>query len=165
LSEYLKELISKYQNRGILIDANLLILYLVGEFAPRQIPRLRRTKKFLEADYFTVKAFFELFPIKVTTPNILTEISNLAGDMPDGLKFDFFEILQSQFSLLHEHYIPSKEGCLNPIFLKLGLTDSIIGQLARDNYLVLTDDFPLSNTLNSIGVDAINFNHLRFLDG
>ena len=83
--------------------------------------------------------------------------------MPGHMRLQFMESLAIQFDLLEEHSISSKIGSSVPIFKKLGLTDAIIGQLAKDTYLVLTDDFPLTNYLKSIGVDAINFNHLRFL--
>jgi rRNA-processing protein FCF1 len=83
--------------------------------------------------------------------------------MPSGLRYRFMETLAHQFNLLEERYIASKQGTSEPIFRKLGLTDTIIGQAAKNNYLVLTDDFPLTNYLESIGVDAINFNHLRFI--
>ena len=47
-------------------------------------------------------------------------------------------------------------------FAKFGLTDTAIVKLVKDQFLVLTDDFPLSNYLGKQGVDVLNFNHLRF---
>jgi len=43
------------------------------------------------------------------------------------------------------------------------LTDSSILLAARNGFLILTDDFPLSNFLASEGLDVINFNHLRLV--
>ena len=34
--------------------------------------------------------------------------------------------------------------------------------LVKGQYLVLTDDFRLSNYLGKQGIDVLNFNHLRF---
>ena len=163
MNEYLDALIARYRSRGVLIDANLLILYLVGEFDPQQIPRFRRTRQYEEGDYRLLKAFLELFATKVTTPNILTEVSNLSRDMPDWLRGQFFESLRARFELLTEEYQPSPAGAAEPIFIRLGLTDAIITQIARQRYLVITDDFPLSNYLATIQTDVININHLRFL--
>jgi len=163
LNEYLEGLIAKYRTRGVLIDTNLLILYFVGEFSPERIPTLRRTKKFVLRDYLLLKAFFDQFAVKVTTPNILTEISNLAGDIPDGLRKNFFRSLQTNFELFDEQYRRSSAAAASAIFPRLGLTDAVIAELANQRYLVLTDDFPLANYLGSINTDVINFNHLRSL--
>ncbi|MGB8354136.1 MAG: hypothetical protein WCD79_09640 [Chthoniobacteraceae bacterium] len=133
----------------------------MGEFSLDQIPRLRRTKKYVASDYWLIKRFFDLFPLKVTTPNILTEISNLSGDVPGELKSRFFDCLSANFKLLGEHYVPSKTAAASPIFSRFGLTDATLLELA-ETYLVVTDDFPLSNYLTSIKADVINFNHLRF---
>ena len=147
----------------MLVDTNLLILYLVGEFDARQISRFRRTKQFVAADYWIIKAFFDTFPVKVTTPNILTEVSNLSGDLPDGLRARFLESLRGSFQLLSEEYLPSQAGTALPIFPRFGLTDAITAEIANQRYLVITDDFPLSNYLTSLNSDVINFNHLRSL--
>ena len=40
------ERIPRYQCRGLLIDTNLLLLYLVGEVDPRIIARFKRTQAF-----------------------------------------------------------------------------------------------------------------------
>ena len=162
MNEYLDALIARYRSRGVLIDANLLILYFVGEFDVRQISRFRRTREYQESDYRLLKAFLELFPVKVTTPNILTEVSNLSRDMPGWLRDQFFERLRAGFELLTEEYQPSSAGAADPIFVRLGLADAVITQIAPKRYLVMTDDFPLSNYLAAIQADVVNINHLRF---
>lgn len=163
MNEYLDTLIAKYRNRGILIDSNLLILYFVGEFSPERIATHRRTKKFDIGDYLFVKAIVESFAKKVTTPNILTEVSNLAGDIPDGLRGDFFRLMRQHFELLDETHLPSKNAVASVIFPRFGLTDAVITEVANQRYLVLTDDFPLANYLGSINADVINYNHHRLL--
>lgn len=50
---------------------------------------------------------------------------------------------------------------MTPEFGKFGLTDAGIYEVARGNYLVLTDDFKLSQHMLSRHIEAINFNHLR----
>ena len=147
----------------MLIDSNLLILYFVGEFDPKQITKLRRTKSFVVRDYWVIKGFFNAFPLKITTPNILTEVSNLAGDIPSGLRHRFFELLRTNFEVVNEEYLPSKVGAASPMFARFGLTDAIIAEIAKRQHLVITADFPLANYLASINADVINFNHLRTL--
>jgi hypothetical protein len=38
------ELISKHRTNGLLVDANLLVLYLVGKTNKRRIPAFKRTQ-------------------------------------------------------------------------------------------------------------------------
>jgi hypothetical protein len=47
-----------------------------------------------------------------------------------------------------------------PEFVRFGLTDASIAGVARNRYLVLTDDFRLSNFLRSERQDVVNFNHI-----
>jgi hypothetical protein len=63
--------------------------------------------------------------------------------------------------VLEEEYTPSKTLAAEPHFPKFGLTDAAIAHLAQRQLLVLTDDFRLSSFLDSKGLPAINFNHLR----
>lgn len=58
-------------------------------------------------------------------------------------------------------YMESKTIATSEKFVKFGLTDYGILNLARDKYLVLTDDFKLANYLQSVGIDTINFNNIR----
>ena len=60
-----------------------------------------------------------------------------------------------------EFYVESSTATQVEKFTKYGLTDSGIISLAQGKYLVLTDDFTLANYLQSIGVDAVNFNNIR----
>jgi len=46
-------------------------------------------------------------------------------------------------------------------FSKFGLTDCGIVNVAKDNYLVLTDDLKLASYLQNIGIDTLNFNNIR----
>ena len=55
----------------------------------------------------------------------------------------------------------AKGFCSENYFEKFGLTDTAIIHSSRDKYLVITDDFPLSNYLRTNDVDVINFTHLR----
>jgi hypothetical protein len=159
-----EELLMEYKSKGVLIDTNLLLLYFIGVYDPRRISKFKRTMTFVIDDFYTLSGFFNLFSKVVTTPNILTEVSNLAGQLPENLKPYFYTIFGRHLSLLEEHYITSGKLSSTPQFAKLGLTDSGIMDLSRGQYLVLTDDFRLAGYLDSQGIDVINFNHLRTMN-
>ena len=65
---------------------------------------------------------------------------------------------------LKEEHSPSAGICALEHFKTFGLTDSGIINLAKGKYLVLTVDFSLAAYLQNVGIDVINFNHIRGLD-
>ncbi|HEX8072717.1 MAG TPA: PIN domain-containing protein [Pyrinomonadaceae bacterium] len=162
--QQLKELLTRYQSKGILVDTNLLLLYFIGIYDPQRIPRFKRTMIFAVEDFYTLLGFFKYFRKVVTTPNILTEVNSLANQLSENLKIAFYPKFADQLTVLEEHYITSMEVSSTPFFLKLGLTDAGILNLAQGQYLVLTDDFRLVGYLEKHGVDVINFNHIRTMN-
>ena len=162
MTTYLNTLFRRYVRRGLLIDSNILLLLLVGSFDISNIKKFNRTRQFAEEDYGLLMRMIDPFDRVYTTPNILTEVSNLAGHFSHNLRFEFFSHFGRSLIKFDEQYVECINISSDPNFPKFGLTDSIIAYCARDmGILVLTDDFPLFNYLNSQGLDAINFNHIR----
>ena len=150
----------RYASRGILMDTNILLMFVVGRADRRQIPKFKRTAKFKPEHFDLLSAFLSHFHRKVTTPSILAEVSNFAGQLNEPLRKQCFHRLSREIQLLHEHYDPSTTIAEDDLFLDVGLTDCAIRLAARDQYLVLTDDLELASRLNHLGVTAVNFNHL-----
>jgi hypothetical protein len=98
----------------------------------------------------------------VSTPHILTEVSNLSMQMPERDYQDYFRWIARTAAAINERQIESRRIFSNEHFPKMGLTDCGIMELAPNRYLVLTDDFPLANRLAHMSIDAINYNHVRF---
>lgn len=162
--QHLENLLARYKNKGVLVDTNLLLVFLVGLYDPQRIPRFKRTMTFTVEDFYTLHGFFNYFEKVITTPNILTEVNSLANQLPEELKSTFYPHFAQQVELLGEHYTESAKLSSTPHFIKLGLTDSGIMDLAKDSYLVLTDDFRLVGNLEKQRIDVINFNHIRTLN-
>ncbi len=162
--DVIDNLMRKYKNKGILIDTNLLILFLIGSIDPDFIPTFKRTKKYIKEDFYSILKIISYFNSIVTTPNILTEVNNLSNSLTDKYRFEFYRIFSKAIILLDEHHIISKEMVGKVEFEKFGLTDSIIYYVTSEKYLLLTDDFPLSQYVRSKNGDAINFNHIRMLN-
>jgi hypothetical protein len=161
--EQIARLLSKYKHKGALIDTNLLLVYCVGIYEPARIPRFKRTAAFTIADFELLAQFFTFFEKIVTTPNILTEVNSLSNQLSEDLKVSYYPEFARQITLLEEHYLPSADISALASFHRLGLTDLGIAKLVRDSYLVLSDDLRLVVHLQNVGVDAINFNHIRTL--
>ena len=159
--EYINELVSRYQNKGLLIDTNLLLLYFIGNYDPNRIPGFKRTMAFTVDEFWLLIGFLGVFDKLMTTPNVLTEVSNLSGQLPANLRAPFHSDFANRIALLEEHYVPSVGASSLAHFNKFGLTDSGIVQLVKDKFLVLTDDLKLAGYLQNRGIDVINFNHIR----
>ncbi len=162
---HFKEIINNYRNKGILIDSNLLLLYFIGKYNYSLIQRFKRTQKYVIEDYLFLTSVIEFFTKRIiTTPNILTEVSNLSGNLENELKTRYFSEFAKQLELLSEFYTPSQDISKLEHFKNYGLTDSGVINLVRGKYLVLSDDLPLVSYLQSKYIDAINFNHLRTIN-
>ena len=154
-------LIQRYKQAGILVDTNILLLYFIGAYDQDLIPKFKRTRQFTVEDHAILISLLGLFDKIVTTPNILTEVSNLSGQLGEPKKSEYFKKFSSGISLLEEEYVASKDVADMQEFVRFGLTDTGIVHLTRGKYLVLTDDLQLSQYLQSAEVDVINFNNIR----
>ena len=157
----LVELLRKYRSKGILIDTNLLICYVIGNLSPHHLNNCRATKSFSVDDFALLHNFLAQFRLVVTTPHVLTEVSNLAGKLPESLHIPFRTVFRAIIDHLSEESEPSKAISMKDDFLRLGLTDTAISMIAPGRYLVLTDELALAGLLNKKGVHVVNFNHLR----
>lgn len=156
----LEYFIKKYRNRDLLIDTNLLIVLLVGSTDKTFISKVKTTKAYTKNDFELLKKLIKYFRI-VTTPHILTEASNLCEKAEKFYKEKIFKMFSQMAISLLEAQIPSNEAVLTPAFLKLGLADSVIFNLAKKGLIVLTDDFELHNYILGNGATAANMNLFR----
>jgi hypothetical protein len=101
------------------------------------------------------------FKSVLTTPNILTEVSNLSASFNEQFDFQVSPPFHKLIASLTEEYVQSLAASEQASFNKFGLTDSVIVHLANRDCLILTDDFPLYSYLQKKGIDVLNFNHLR----
>jgi hypothetical protein len=157
----LDAVLARYRTAGILVDTNLLLLYFVGAFAPELIPKFKRTMMYTPEDHSLLVRVLGFFEKVVTTPHILTEVSNLAGQLPNHLKSGVFEKFATGITLLDEQLAPATEISKQAAFTRFGMADSAVRHHAKGRFLVLTDDFRLSQYLQHENVDVFNFNHIR----
>lgn len=157
------ELIQSHLAKGVLVDTNLLLLYFVGKFDSKLISTFKRTNQFNAEDFELLDRILKLFRRIVTTPNVLAEVNSLSGQWGEPAKTKYFERFASEIETLEEEYITSRAASGEPLFVRVGLTDTAIALAARNRYLVLTDDFRLAQLLEHQGAAVLNFNHIRGL--
>lgn len=153
-----QDAIERYRGKGVLVDANLLLLYFVGRYDRDRIETFKRTNNYSVEAFDVLAKFLRLFSTVVTTPNILTEVSNLSKQLPPA----YYDEFKQQLLVLEEKYVSSRSVCASEHFRQFGLTDSIIVELGRNQFLVLTDDLDLFLLLQRHNIDVVNFNHIRF---
>ena len=152
--------------KGIILDSNLLLLLLIGHFNIDEVERNKRlqNKAFEKEDFYRLISLIEAVSNNIViTPNILTEVSNLSEKYNEETNFAFFKFLEMIIKPIEERNSKSKDIILNnqTAFYKFGLADSSITNLSKENYLIVTVDFPLYHFLSSQNLPAINYNHLR----
>src|SRR3954447_22368769 len=66
--------------RSLLIDTNVLVLLVVGTWDRSAIRAHRRTRQFAPADFDLLEFQMRRYARVLTTPGVLTEVSNLMGN-------------------------------------------------------------------------------------
>lgn len=162
MSSYVQSLLDEYYAKGILLDANLQLLNLVGTYDIGMVGdgTYNKLSKYTPEDYGILTRLIRLFRRAVTTPHVLTEVSNLAGDLPGSKRTECFIAFAKSLENLEELSVPSLEAARRQEFRFLGLTDSGLAEVCR-RFLVVSDDARMIAILNRSGLDALNFNHLR----
>jgi hypothetical protein len=163
MKDYYDALFHKHYQSGVFLDTNILLLYFVGIVDENLVSRFKRTaNRYCVEDYYLLCNLLPYFSKIVTTPHILTEVSNLAGQLSGRVKEEFFLRFANGISLFDEHYTCSADIAGTSAFIKFGLTDA--GIVYLKTHLVLTEDASLAWYLQSQGIDVINFNHIRSLN-
>jgi hypothetical protein len=153
-------------SRRVLLDANVLLLLLVGEFDRELVAEFKRTRNQLfTADDFDLlrdDIVAQHSPV-VTTPHILAEVSNLSASLVGEARDDYFAAFAAALEVIEEQHVPALSAVNDPIFRKFGLTDAGISRLydERQGLFVVTVDAPLCDYLQQKGMYAFNFNRIK----
>jgi hypothetical protein len=142
-----------------ILDSNLLLLRWCADFDLSLVHRFKRLNNFDASDVKLLDEVLAIFPVLSTTPHVLTEVSNLANSLPEFVKEDWSEYFATRIQSISERWTPASSLAANPLF-GLGITDTALASLAQ-SHVILTIDFPLSNSLPSRGLRVVNFTQLR----
>ncbi len=159
---------SEGYREGFFIDANLLILLVVGRVQRDLIGIHRRLKTYSPSDYDILVGLIEPTTKLFVTPNTLTETSNLLTDNravdvgKAELRRRLFEELRYLVVESREVVVSSNKAVQNQEYMRLGLTDAVLIEVASPFTPVLTADRKLYYAIAARDVRAAeNFNHLR----
>lgn len=148
--------------RRLLIDANLLVLFVVGKTDQRLIARHRRLREFSEEDYNRLTGVIRQVGRIVVTPNTLTETSNLLAQHREPERSRFFVVLRYLIEKSEEITVASVEASRGHVFLHLGLADAVILDIISAETPLLTVDLDLFIAASEKDpAAAVNFRHLQ----
>lgn len=149
-------LLAQHRAKPVLLDSNLLLLYLVGTFEVNRIPVFKRTSRYSVNDFDLLFRLVSQFPAILTTPHLLTEVSSLANALPTNSKRAWHEHFRAMVSRMIEVSESATEIMRSPSFPDYGLADAAAERAAR-GVLLLTEDFRLSGSLASNNLAVLNF--------
>lgn len=159
---YFEEFIRAYATKGLLIDTNALLLYLIGQHDPAYIPVYKRTRKYNLDDFTILSQFVRPFRRLITTLQILAEIHNLSQSVQESRVRKYFETLVHVLRPATEYYVEKSVLLENSKLPRFGFTDLSILETARSQKVgALTDDFAAAGLLEKAHCGVVNFTHLR----
>jgi hypothetical protein len=163
-----EQLFSRFKGKTVLLDSNLLLVLLCGSLGMQVFKRFKRVSGYTLGDYELLVRLVEKFSVLLTTPHILTEVSNLANSLPSWYKADWCRVFASLIAgsgdgvHMLERWTPAVELAGMPQFLEYGITDSAVAKLCTEA-LVVTEDYRLSGALRSQNVPVLNFRDFKSL--
>jgi hypothetical protein len=145
----------EYRQRGVFLDANLIVLLVVGIVSPAHVSSHSRTSRYGRDDFEILFRFAQGFQRIATLPNVLTEASNLLKSEAERVT------LRGLIDRWDETLVASREAAALPEYEYLGLSDAAILKIVSGKYLLLTDDGPLANAARTLSTAVIHFDLLR----
>ncbi len=147
---------------GFFIDANLLVLLIVGSVGENLIARHRRLQHFTAEDYKSLRNLLDRVEQVFVTPNTLTETSNLLAQHGEPERSRFLDRLRFVIQESEEIHVVSEVASRNNAFRRLGLTDAALLEVATEETPLLTVALDLYRAALSKGREtAVNFTHFQ----
>ena len=147
---------------ALFIDANLIVLLVVGLVGRDLIARHRRTRTFAVEDYDRLIRAISLVGELRVTPNTLTEASNLLGQHGEPQRSRLLLKLRGLIEQSPETVVASVDAARRDVFPRLGLADAALLEIVSADAPLLTVDLDLYVAALASGEEAaINFNHWR----
>lgn len=150
--------------KEMIIDANLLLLYIVGSFNIDTIinKRFTKTNGFNKDEYNLLMYIIDKAKKIIVTPNILTEVCNHSEKINNSLKFDYYQLFKKLYNNFEEKLVLTKEAFNFNKVHDFGISDSIIISLVEKyKYLLVTTDAPLADYLRNKKIDVIKWIEIK----
>ncbi len=154
-SSSLRALLNGARQRLLLLDSNLLLLWLTARYDMRLLGTFKRVQMFTQDDALLLAWVIDQFGAMVTTAHVVTKASNLSNT-----RNGWFKSLADFCLTVAEDSHSLASLAVKDEFIQFGVTDCALSSFSKQ-YQVLTTDYRLSNALSSTGQSVLNFADLR----
>lgn len=149
---------------GIVLDTNVFLLLLIGNWDRSRIVKFKRTQEFAPSDYDKLLYLCSNAAKLVVTPHVVTEACNLCDNYNSSFNGEIFAVLKEMFASMKER---RKEASLlfeYDSFLRFGLADISILDASLKSHVAVTDEAKLFAEIYASGGLVINLNHIRSME-
>jgi hypothetical protein len=139
-----------------IIDANSLLVLILGLMRPSLIGTHEKTSIYDEEDFTNLLTVIEKFETLVVLPNIWTEVDNLLNRFNRGDKELYVKKIIQTIKDTSEKYLASSTVDGKFEFYDLGLTDTLILEHGKNCDLLITSDSTLSDYARAYGIKVFD---------
>jgi predicted nucleic acid-binding protein len=168
---HIERYVNRFKPQGIIVDTNILILFLLGSCNSSLIEKSRllnnNDKNYSKEDFALLKDIIQLFDEVIITPQIIAEISNLSITGNRAVYgTQLLKYLQTVIDFLkrneeRHHKIECLWDTKLEIIANFGFTDITMFELSRQEKIpILTDDveffnYAISQNTHTFSLEAI----------
>lgn len=138
----------------IVIDANALVVLLVGLIRPTLINRHKRTSIYDDRDFEELILEIGDLSKLLILPNVWTEVDNLLNNFGGQLKNAYVSELKNLTERCQEQYLETEIAAQDVAFYDLGLTDTLLLITAKQQKKLITSDSLLSDYARAYGIQV-----------
>lgn len=158
---------SSHMPRRVVLDANLLLVAVIGRDHADKLGSLKHVKEYMPADYPLLRQMVSQYDQIVLTPNVMTECSDLLKD--SAVEQDAKSCLRElaiwsgakKSRLVVEDYVPSAIAATMNQYSYLGIADCALLSLVDQSTALVTVDHKLAAAAAERNPASVNFNYLR----
>jgi hypothetical protein len=147
------------ERQTLVLDANLIVLLVVGLADETAVPVHKRTRAYSIGDFRLLVSVIAEYRELAALPNALSEASNLLEFEGEGFPEKVFGRFSQFIANTKEIYVPSLDASKRSEFRRLGLTDAATLEAAKSEVHILSADVGLYLAAIKAGYSAANFTH------
>ncbi|HMO63847.1 MAG TPA: hypothetical protein PKE47_01230 [Verrucomicrobiota bacterium] len=151
----------RFRGKGVAVDTELLLLWLVGSLNPELIRQFKHTKRFTPDDFSLISKIVGAFGGIITTPSVLSEASNWIDHFKaSAVRVPLMSVWIRGIAQFDERYCRSAALAALDQFQILGLADTSLFEIAGEA-VVVTCDAGLVARLAAAQRQHIDFRKVR----
>lgn len=146
----------------VILDSNSLLVLIVGLIDPNLFKNHSRTSIYEKED---LKLLIGDYSQLIVLPNIWTEVDNLLNkSFSKNYKDSYVKNIRHVVENSTEKYLQSSKAFKNYYFYKLGISDSLILEIALECEYLISSDSDLSDIARANGIKVYDLVEIRNLN-